>query len=99
MLARAYLATGETIKARDQVKEVVSIQEKTLSPEHPNRLASKHTLAEAYLATGETIKARDQVKEVVMIDARTLNAEDPSCLLSVKLLEECEEKLRLDEID
>ena len=98
-LARAYLATGETIKARDQIEEVVKIREKTLSPDDSERLASKHTLAKVYLATGETIKARDQVKEVVMIDAQTLSPDDPERLVSVELLEECEERLRLDEID
>ena len=87
------------IKARDQIEEVVSIREKTLSPEDPIRLTSRYILARAYLATGETIKARDQVKEVVKIDAKTLSPEDPDRLLSVKLLERCEKRLRLDEID
>ena len=98
-LARAYLATGETIKARDQIEEVVKIQAEILRPEHPDRLICKYTLAQAYLVTGETIKARDQVKEVVMIDAKTLGPEDPERLASMELLEECEEQLRLDEVD
>ena len=98
-LALVYLATGETIKASDQIEEVVKILEKTLSLEDPNRLASQHVLAEAYLVTGETIKARDQVKEVVKIEAKTLSPEDPSRILSVELLERCEKRLRLDEVD
>ena len=75
------------------------IDAKTLRPEDPERLRSKHVLAEAYLATGEIVKAKDQVKEVVMIEAKTLSPEDPSRILSVKLLERCEKRLRLGQVD
>ena len=98
-LASVYLALKENDKAKNLLEQVVRIKAEALRPEHPSRLASKHELARAYLATGETIKARDQVREVVMIEAKTLRPDDPKRLASVKLLEQCEGRLRLDEIE
>lgn len=98
-LARAYFAMGDKIKAKDKLEEVVRIAEKTLVPEDPSRLIYKHALARAYLATGEIIKTKHQIQEVVRIASKISDSKYRHLQAARKLLEECEECLRLDEID
>ncbi|EJT68837.1 hypothetical protein GGTG_13590 [Gaeumannomyces tritici R3-111a-1] len=73
---------GRIREAVDLLEHVVAIRKKTLSEEHPDRLASQHVLAGAYQANGQVKKAVDLLEHVVAVRRRTLLEEHRSRLAS-----------------
>jgi tetratricopeptide (TPR) repeat protein len=61
---------------------VVQIEEKTLAPTHPDRLASQHQLGGAYLANNQVGKAIKLLEKVVQIREKTLAPTHPHRLSS-----------------
>jgi hypothetical protein len=89
----AYEADGQVQKAVELLEQVVEVKEKTLSPEHPDQLASQHALAMAYDANGQTQKGLDLLELVVAIEAECLRDDHPSRLMSVEALADMSAKL------
>ncbi|KAF2993765.1 hypothetical protein E8E13_001931 [Curvularia kusanoi] len=96
-LAMAYQANGQVQKAVELLQHVVQkavellqhvvgVKEKTLSPEHPDRLASQHALARAYQADGQVQKAVELLQHVVEVQEKTLSPEHPDRLASQHVL-------------
>ncbi|KAL8369253.1 hypothetical protein RB599_010536 [Gaeumannomyces hyphopodioides] len=73
---------GRIREAVDLLEHVVAVYGRTLSEEHPSRLASQHVLAMAYRADGQVTKAVGLLEHVVAIEGRTLSEEHPSRLTS-----------------
>ncbi|KAM0157263.1 hypothetical protein ACHAPG_004757, partial [Botrytis cinerea] len=80
--ARSLLNTGKNKKAVALLEQVVKIQETTLAEDHPNRLASQHTLASAYEANGQIKEAVALLEQVVKIQEITLAEDHPNRLTS-----------------
>ncbi|KAI8656304.1 NB-ARC domain-containing protein [Fusarium sp. Ph1] len=81
-VGRCLLRDGRTREAVDLLEYVVSIREKTLAENHPDRLASQHNLARAYQANGQIEKAVDLLEHVVSINEKTLAENHPDRLAS-----------------
>lgn len=86
LAAYCLLDTGKVREAQELLERVVEIRERTLPPEHPNRLASQHDLASAYLANGRAREAPQLLERVVEIQERTLPPEHPDRLISQQSL-------------
>ncbi|KAL8364658.1 hypothetical protein RB595_003778 [Gaeumannomyces hyphopodioides] len=74
---------GENIGGGGSKAEVVAIHERTLSEEHPDRLASQYELARAYEADGQVAKAVGLLEHVVAVQGGTLSEEYPGRLASL----------------
>ncbi|CAN9403179.1 unnamed protein product [Alternaria alternata] len=79
-------ADGQVHKAVALLEHVVEVEEKTLAPEHPDRLASQHVLAMAYQADGQVHKAVALLEHVVEVEEKTLAPEHPDRLASQHVL-------------
>jgi cytochrome c-type biogenesis protein CcmH/NrfG len=78
VLARAYLANGQTKEAVALLELVVKVRETTLAVTHPDRLVSQHVLARAYLANGQTKEAVALLGHVVKVKETMLAETHPS---------------------
>ena len=65
---------------------VVAVREKSLTEDHPDRLASQQVLATVYYSDGQVIKAMGLLEYVVAVRERTLAEEHPSRLASQHVL-------------
>ncbi|POR34543.1 Putative Pfs, NACHT and WD domain protein [Tolypocladium paradoxum] len=61
---------GRIAEGVEVLRSVVTIREKTLAENHPNRLASQHALAMAYQANGQVKQAIELLENVVAIDKK-----------------------------
>ncbi|KJZ69480.1 hypothetical protein HIM_11122 [Hirsutella minnesotensis 3608] len=77
-----YRANGQVKEAVAMLEHVVAVRERTLSEEHPSRLASQHVLASAYEANGQVKEAVEMLGHVVAVHGRTLSEEHPDRLAS-----------------
>ncbi|KAM0130833.1 hypothetical protein ACHAO1_007614 [Botrytis cinerea] len=80
--ARSLLDTGKNKKAVALLEQVVKIRETIQAEDHPDRLASQHTLAMAYEANGQIKEAVALLEQVVKIEEITLAEDHPSRLAS-----------------
>lgn len=72
-------------KAVDLLEHVVPARERTLSEEHPDRLASQYALARAYRVNGQVKEAVDLLEHVVAVRERTLSKEPGMVLMLTSL--------------
>ncbi|KAL8365128.1 hypothetical protein RB595_004105 [Gaeumannomyces hyphopodioides] len=77
---------GRIREAVGLLEHVVAVRGRTLSEEHPDRLASQHVLAGAYEADGQVTKAVGLLEHVVAIRGKTLSEEHPDRLASQHVL-------------
>jgi tetratricopeptide (TPR) repeat protein len=75
LTARNLINYGKFKEAVSLLEQMVKIQEKTLTEDHPSRLASQYELAGAYQANGQAKQALSILEQVVKIRKQTL-AED-----------------------
>ncbi|KAM0182352.1 hypothetical protein ACHAPF_001242 [Botrytis cinerea] len=80
--ARSLLNIGKNKKAVALLEQVVKIRETIQAEDHPDRLASQHTLAGAYEANGQIKEAVALLEQVVKIEETTLTEDHPSRLAS-----------------
>jgi hypothetical protein len=64
------------------LEHVVTIREKVLAEEHPDRLALQHAFAQAYQADGQVGKAVELLEHVFAVKARVLRDGYPTRLIS-----------------
>ncbi|KAL8383280.1 hypothetical protein RB595_006844 [Gaeumannomyces hyphopodioides] len=76
---------GRIREAVDLLEHVVAAR-RTLSEEHPDRLASQHELAITYKIDGQVKKAVDLLEHVVAVRKKTLSEEHPDRLVSQYVL-------------
>ncbi|KAL2884914.1 putative acyl transferase acyl hydrolase lysophospholipase [Ceratocystis lukuohia] len=69
-------------KAVSMLEHVVGVQEESLAPGHPGRLASQHALAIAYVDNGQIEKAVSMLEHVVEMREESLAAGHPGRLAS-----------------
>ncbi|RYP42951.1 hypothetical protein DL770_011993 [Monosporascus sp. CRB-9-2] len=69
-------------EAMELLEHIVTIQETTLTKDHPYQLASQHTLAIAYEANGQVKEAIELLEHVVAIEETTLAKDHPDRLAS-----------------
>lgn len=77
---------GRIKEALEVLEHVVTIREKTLAEDHPDRLGSQHALALAYQANGQVKEAVKLLEHVVTIQEKTLAEDHPDRLASENLL-------------
>ena len=80
--AMSYQADGQIKKAVELLEHVLTIRERTLAEEHPDRLVSQYELTRAYQADGQIKKALELLEHVVTIRERALAEEHPDRLAS-----------------
>ncbi len=83
---------GQAKYAVQLLEQVVKIREITLNEDHPDRLASQHSLARAYQANDQLRLAVQLLEQVVKIQETTLNEDHPSRLASQNALAGAYEK-------
>jgi len=71
---------GDAAAARDQLAALLPIQERIRGPEHPETLATRHSLAAWKGSAGDAAVARDELAAVLPIMERLLGPEHPETL-------------------
>lgn len=82
VLAMAYQANGQIMKAVRLLEHVAKIRERVLAATHPDRLASQHELAIAYQANNQVKDAVRLLEHVVAVEKRALAEGHPDRLAS-----------------
>ncbi|KAI3571423.1 hypothetical protein IWW34DRAFT_709803 [Fusarium oxysporum f. sp. albedinis] len=79
---RCLRVDGRVTEGVKLLEHVVAVKETTLAENHPDRLASQHTLAMAYEANGQIKEAVELLEYVVAIGQTTLAENQPDQLAS-----------------
>ena len=79
---RCLRVDGRMQEAVRLLKHVVTVEEKRLAEDHPDRLASQHELAGAYEANGQVKEAVALLEHVVAVEEKRLAENHPSRLAS-----------------
>ncbi|KAK7423229.1 hypothetical protein QQZ08_009125 [Neonectria magnoliae] len=81
-LGRCLYSDGRIRESVKVLEEVVDIRETTLAEDHPDRLASQHSLAGAYKANGQVKESVKLLEHVVAIQETTVTEDHPDRLAS-----------------
>ena len=81
-VGRCLYEDGRIREATEVMQSVVSIREKTLAEDHPDRLASQHVLAISYRANGQVKQAISLLETVMAIRGETQAEDHPDRLAS-----------------
>jgi hypothetical protein len=81
-LASALVGQGRHGEAATLYREVLSVQQRVMGPDHPGTLMTANNLASALSYQGKHAEAENMHREVLVVKGRVLGLEHPSTLMT-----------------